>query len=331
MQDRWKQEKNPKSERKRLPSDEAMVLNQPPLVHETIKQRYFLPPIYSDEVIFQPWLAASASVRFYNAKRNIDEVRTCKMRCHLDASFTEAKWSASEEFDFDLDSCGMTPPKGSFFCSLPPEINTSKNFKRYEKDFSDFLYYSQKLPLLTVSSLHMESHPGEAEADFMVRVGDRLREEKEAAIDKQVRKYNSQRQRIASKLKRAYAKLEKEQYDVSQRKTETLVSFGTAILGAFLGRKTVSATTISRTASGIKKAGRIAKEKEDVRNAEETAVGLEQELKMLEEEQAEKLRQLISEYEISRIETESFAIKPRRSDIFDVDVCLLWEMIPPPL
>ena len=28
-------------------------------------------------------------------------------------------------------------------------------------------------------------------------------------------------------------------------------------------------------------------------------------------------------------EIETFAIKPRRSDIFDVKVCLLWEMVPP--
>lgn len=331
MRNRRKEEEKAEPEANVLPARAGDVQHQPPIVHESIVQRYFLPPVYTDEIIFEPWLAASASVRFYNAKRNIDQIKSCKIRCYLDDFYTEPRWSESEAFDIDLDACRDRPPKASLFLSLPSNVSALKSFKRYEKEFSDYLYHSQRLSLLRVPSLRMESKPGEGKDAFMVRVSGRLREEKEAAIEKRLRKFQARRDRIEAKLQRAYAKLEKEKHDVFQKKTDTLVSFGTAILGAVLGRKAVSSTTLSRTAGGIKKAGRISKEKEDVRVAEQTAAQLEQERTALLVEQNDAIEALIDTYDFSKITTESFSIKPRRSDIFDVQVCLLWEMVPPQL
>ena len=176
----------------------------------------------------------------------------------------------------------------------------------------------------------MESRPGEPEADFRVRIGDRLREDKEAAVEKLADKFRAKKERLEKKLDSAYARLEKEQGDVSTRTTDTILSFGTAVLGAFLGRKKLSSTTMTRTASGIRKAGRIGKEKDDVRRAQEVAAGLEQELEELEAEQSRELEELADSFDPALVETESFAIKPRRRDIFDLKVCLLWEMVPPP-
>ena len=178
-------------------------------------------------------------------------------------------------------------------------------------------------------SLKMESRPGESEPDFQVRIADRLREDKEAAVEKLVDKFQVKKDRLVKKLDSAYAKLEKEKSDVSTKTTDTILSFGTAVLGAFLGRKKLSSSTMTRTASGIRKAGRIGKEKDDVRRAEELAVQLEEELEELEIEQRQALEELADSYDPAGVETETFAIKPRRSDIFDVQVCLLWEMVPP--
>ena len=164
---------------------------------------------------------------------------------------------------------------------------------------------------------------------LQIRIADRLREDKEAAVEKLADKFQTKRERLEKKLDSAYAKLEKEKGDVSAKTTDTILSFGTAVLGAFMGRKKLSSTTMTRTASGIRKAGRIGKEKDDVRRAEELAAGLEQELEELEIEQNQQLEELADSFDPSQVETETFAIKPRRSDIFDVKVCLLWEMIPP--
>ena len=48
---------------------------QPPLLSQGIEQLYYLQDMPAERLVFEPWLAASAAVRFYNSTRNIDIVR----------------------------------------------------------------------------------------------------------------------------------------------------------------------------------------------------------------------------------------------------------------
>ena len=309
----------------------SALMSRPPILGEGLDQRYHLLNVYAEELGFEPWLAATASVRFYNARRNIDELNTVNYRLYLDESFDGPDWDDSEPLEIELDSCVDRPPEGGKFHPLPQSFSSLKNFNRWQKDLSNHLYQTQRLTLLRAPALKLESVPGETEAEFRVRIADRLRDDKEEAVEKMAAKFQVAKERLEKKLDSAYAKLEKEKGDVSAKTTDTILSFGTAVLGAFLGRKKLSSTTMTRTASGIRKAGRIGKEKDDVRRAEELAIGLEQELEELEAEQSLALEELADSYDPALVETETFAIKPRRSDIFDVKVCLLWEMVPPPI
>ncbi len=303
---------------------------QRPLLNEGIDQRFHLANVYTEEIIFEPWLAAEATVRFYNSRRNIDESSRVSLKLYLDEDFKDdAGWQNSAESDVDLSSCADISPDGSRFYSLPGHLLSLKSLSRYEKEFSDYLYQNRRLNLFRVASLKMESQPGESEADFLVRVSDRLRQDKEEAAEKLAEKFQIKKERLTKKLDSAYARLEKEEADVATKTTDTIISFGTAVLGAFLGRKALSSTTVTRTAGSIRKAGRIGREKDDVRRAEQAAAQLEEELQALETEQGEALKKLVQTYDPADVTTETFAIKPRRSDIYDVRTCLLWNMVVP--
>jgi len=302
---------------------------QPPMLSEAVEQRFHLLNVYTEELAFRPWLAATASVRFYNARRNIDEDTRCSVRLSLDESFRAPRWEAAEPLEIDLASCPDRAPDGSSFYPLPRSFPSLRSLSTFEKDFSDYLYQTRRLNLLRAPSLKMESDPGESGGDFMVRIGDRLREDKEAAVEKLIDGFSVKRDRLEKKLDSAYARLEREKSEVTAKTTDTILSFGTAVLGAFLGSKKLSTSTMTRAASGISKAGRIGKEKDDVRRAEELAAQLEQELLALENEQRTELAELTETYDPARVKIEEFAIKPRRSDIFDVRVTLLWDMVPP--
>ena len=121
-------------------------------------------------------------------------------------------------------------------------------------------------------------------------------------------------------------KIDKEKSDVSSKTADTFISFGTAVLGAFFGRKALSTSTVTRTASSIKKAGLISKEKADVRRAEEAVANIEADIEQLQFEQDEAIAKIADEFDPAQVETETFTINPRRNDIFDVRVSLLWEM-----
>jgi hypothetical protein len=302
---------------------------QPPLLKEGIEQRYHLLNVYTEEIIFEPWLAAEATVRFYNSSRNIDELSTVKLKLYLEDNFKDANWHDAEELGVDIDSCPDAGPEGSRFCQLPENFSALGTLARYQKDFSNYLYQNRRLELFRAPSLKLESRPGESEADFVVRISDRLRQDKEAALEKLAERFQVRRERLTRKLESAHARLEKEKSDVSVKTSDTILSFGTAVLGAFLGRKAISSSTMTRTASSIRKAGRIGKEKDDVRRAEQAAFQLETELQALEDEQREALQKLVETYDPAAVKTETFSIKPRRADIFEVRVCLLWEMAAP--
>ncbi len=302
---------------------------RPVLISETIEQRYFIPPLLTEEMIFEPWLAGSATVRFYNSSRNIDELKQCDLRLYLDGSFKDAQWREAEPLGLDLDGCHDTAPDQSSFHELPEIFSSIKNLRSFEKEFADFLYQTERLELLRAPAIKLESRPGESEVDFMVRISDNMREKKEIAAEKLLAKFNTRRQRLEKMHVSALGKIEKEKGDVTSKTTDTLLSIGTAVLGAFFGRKALSSTTVTRTASGIRKAGQVAKEKGDVQRAEAALSEIEEQIQQLNDEQATALEKLVNEHDPTLVETETFAIKPRRSDIFDLYLCLLWEMIPP--
>ncbi len=71
----------------------------------------------------------------------------------------------------------------------------------------------------------------------------------------------------------------------------------------------------------------MAKERSDVRRAEEEVVEIEEKIAALAEELVVKADKIAMQYSLDNYEMETFTIKPRRSDIFDVKVMLLWDMV----
>ncbi len=298
-----------------------------PLVSQAIEQRYRLENVVSDEIHFVPWLAASASVRFYNGPRNIDVVRPVNLRYFLGEQYTRPAWNAAEEFPYALDECRTSAPEKSLFYPLPPIFFEERDLKALAGTFGDYLYKNRRLELLRVKGLGLESRPGEARNDFMIRLHDVLREKKDEAVEKLRQKYQAREAALVGKLNRALDRLAREQAEVGSKTADTLVSFGAAVVGAFFGRKTFSSSTIGRAASGVRSAGRVVTARNDVRRVEEEVAMLRQELDGLAVEIEGQASRLAAEFAPERYEIETLAITPRRSDIFDIRIVLLWEMV----
>lgn len=300
-----------------------------PVVPKSIDQLYFLQNMVSDKISFEPKLCAAASVRYYNAKRNIDEVTVENLHCYLGDSFSRFDWDEAMEGDYSLDDCVDKPPSDASYYPLPSEFLELSSLRGLEKEFSDHLYQTRRLELFRVATLGFESEPSETLGDFKVRLGDLVRDQKEEAVEKLQQKYRTRQERLEQKLSRALDKVEKEKLDVKTKTTDSIIHIGAAVLGAFFGRKTFSATNISKAATGMRNVGRVSKEKSDVRMAEEDVVEIETEIEELATEIEEKVAELGDSFAPENYEIETFAIKPRRSDIFDVRLALVWEMVAP--
>ncbi len=298
-----------------------------PVVPQAIEQLYHLQNVVSDEVRFEPWLGAEASVRFYDAKRNIDVVRDINLRLYLDESLLRPDWESAEIGTYHLADCKLNPPVGSSYYPLPSCFDQFKDFRGLTKAFSDHLYQNKQLELFRVKDIDFESLPDESLRDFKVRFKDHLREQKDAAILKLREKYQVQQDRLEQKLNTALDRLAKEQVDVKAKTTDSLISFGVAVVGAFFGRKTFSTTNISKAATGMRNVGRVAKERSDVKRVEQNVEEIKSGLQELAVEIEEQVTKLTDSYTADNYDIETFTIKPRRSDIFNVRIVLLWEMV----
>ncbi len=77
----------------------------------------------------------------------------------------------------------------------------------------------------------------------------------------------------------------------------------------------------------MRNVGRVSKEKSDVKRAKQAVVDAQAALDDLAVEIEDKIMDLGDTFEVDNYEVETFSIKPRRSDIFDLRLALVWDMV----
>jgi hypothetical protein len=114
---------------------------------------------------------------------------------------------------------------------------------------------------------------------------------------------------------RAEQAVAREDEQAKASKMQTAISFGTAILGAFLGRKAVSAMSAQRVGTAMRSAGRVQKEKMDVARAQERADAIRLQLSELDEQLQKDIDTIELSYDAKFEELEKISIKPKSTDI----------------
>lgn len=297
-----------------------------PVLSPAIHQYYRLQSVVSDRVVLRPWLAAVGKIRFAGTAAGQEEIRTVRRRLPLDEQNRAFPWQEAGEMAFAFSDCLTMAPDGSEYLPLSSSLAALKNLDTVGKDFADHLYRSERLELLRVPSLKLVSLPGERPGDFRVRVQDMLRQKKDEAVEKLRAAYATRQKRLEEKLAAALYQLEKERLDVKARTTDTVLSIGAAVVGALFGRKVASVGSVSRAATSMRSAGRVVKEKAEVQRAEEKLVALQQEQQALYGEINTRLAEVAAGYTLESCAIETVNIRPKKADIYDVRVALVWEM-----
>ena len=270
----------------------------------------------------QPYLICSGSVRFVNTSMQIDIEKNLKYKFYLDEKMEEVNFDEKEEFS-DLKFETKEKANTNYY-ELPKFIQNERDLKQIEKDFSDYLYRNSKLTLYKIDSLKLSSKQEENLEDFKIRVQDRLNEKIDLEIEKLKNKYEKENSDFETKISKLYDKLDKEKREATASTTDTILDIGTSILGAFFG-KSNAASSLGKIASGAKGANKILKEREDVKIVEnEIAVLQEQKASLLNilETEVSKIKE---ENSILKFQIEEFYINPKRTDIYNLKLELLWQ------
>jgi hypothetical protein len=133
------------------------------------------------------------------------------------------------------------------------------------------------------------SEPGDSQGERRAREAEAAREKRDREVEKLRQKYARKRDALEERIRRAIRKLEKERQQAHEQKLNTLVSVGSSLLGAFLGRRRVTGPRISTAGRQV---GRAYKERQDVGRAQEDVEALERQLEELDRELEDEVRGL---------------------------------------
>ena len=118
--------------------------------------------------------------------------------------------------------------------------------------------------------------------------------------------------------------VERQQAESRSSQMQAAISVGASILGAFLGRKTISAANIGRATTAIRGAGRAIKESQDVGQAEENVSALQQQLADLEAQFKTETDALATAIDPLNERLETVSLKPTKAKITVKLVALAW-------
>jgi hypothetical protein len=227
-------------------------------------------------------LLGSAQIRFVDAKAGVDCPRELTLLAPFDDGPVVVDWQNAGEAAFALDDLEREPAEGAFYAPLPAEATKPRNYAAWKRDLTAWLYGSQVLELLKSLSTGETSRPGEPERDFRIRLQQAGREKRDAAVEKLRRLYAPKLAALEERLRRAGQAVEREREQASQQKLQAAFSVGATLLGAFMGRRAVSSSTLGRAGSAARAGSRSWKEAQDVARAVETAETLRMQLADLE-------------------------------------------------
>src|SRR5262245_45002871 len=272
----------------------------------------------------QPVIYGAASVRFTDPKWRVETTKLVRLTTPISEGAVPVDWENAARVEWAPEMLESDAPEGPKFSPLPSPASKPKNYDAWTKQLLASLCSTEAIELLRSPSTNELSRPDEAEREFRARLGHGSREERDRALDELRRKYAPRQGALDEKLRRANQALEKENQQATGQGIQTAISVGATIVGALLGRKSISAGTIGRATTAARGVGRTMKESEDISRAKGTVAAIEEQRKQLDADFAAESAALNAANDAATETLEKITIKPKKSNITVKLVGLVW-------
>ena len=274
--------------------------------------------------MYGPMLLGVSQVRFVDTKSGIDMTRNVTILATITDGAVAVDWDHSTTSALTLNDLEQEPEAGAQFLDFPTSAGRAKSYAEWTKEFGGWLFRTQKVELLKSPSTKAVSNLEESERDFRIRLQQLGREQRDKAAEALRQKYAPKIAALQERVRRAEQQKEKQEAESKASQVQAAISVGASILGAFLGRKAISAANIGRATTAIRGAGRVLKESQDVGRAEDNVAAVERQLAELEalfQTESEALAAAIDPLS-ERLET--MTIRPTKTNIAVKLVALAW-------
>jgi hypothetical protein len=275
---------------------------------------FFLAPSGAGHgLVYQPSVMGCLDLHYASARYGVDTARSIAVASLIEDGPVALDWDQAAEID--ADALETAPPAGADFGRLPAAARRASAFTKWQRDLLRWARQNHTLVLHQAKALKMTSQWGETEGQFRGRLAQALREQRDLKVAKLRRKYEKRFTTLNDRLMRAEQAMARESEQVKSRGIETAISFGSAVLGAFLGRKAVTARSASRMGSAMKSASRMRKEKMDVERARERVAAVRQQLDALDLRLQADIDALEAELDPASVALTTVTVRPKSADI----------------
>jgi hypothetical protein len=268
-----------------------------------------------------PVVYASARIHYTDAKRAVDTTRDVHVIAPFGDDVSLLDWRTATEIDVAPEDVSATAPEGATCAPVPAAALQPKQYAAWVKALEQWLARERPLRVMTAPALKLTSRPDESERDFRIRLQQPSREQRDAAVAKLRARYAPRLTRVTDKVRRAEAAIAREQRQVSDSKMQTAVSMGATLLGALMGRKAMSMSTLGRATTTARGVSRSMREQEDVARAEAQQRDAQAALDALQRELEAEIAAIASAPEPA---LETVEIKPKRGGVQVRLVALAW-------
>jgi len=285
--------------------------------------QYFM-PVASNDPSYHPRLFGSASVRFSDKRLEDDYLREVSYLVPIDEDANPVNWENSYLVDTGPDELESAPAEAGTFGDLPSAAGVIRNYAKWQKDFTNWLFGAEQLTLYLSTTSGAVSEPGEAEAKFRIRIGQTLRESRDAEVEAIRGKYAAKCQSLNDRLLRAQQAQAREKEQSQGQWLGTAVTIGSSVFGALFGggRRSTTEKAVAAAGKAIGSISRARKESGDVDRAEDTVESVNERIKELEAEVQSQIDQIPATGQAEVLET--IDLKAKKTGITLKLVALVW-------
>jgi hypothetical protein len=275
-------------------------------------------------LVYRPRVYADVGIFYADGKTGADLRREVRYMAPLPEGQGVMDWGAAEEIDVAPGDLEAEAVEEAAFGALAAEAVRGKVHEEWKKGLAEHLYRTAKVEILRSPTFGRSSMPGESERDYRVRLQQDAREARDTAAEKLRAKYAPKLAALQERIRRAEAAVAVQQEQAKSSKMNAYISAGSTLLGAFLGRKVVSAGNIGKAASTARGVGRTMKESQDVARAQENVAAVREQLGELERAFEEEMAELATRFDAGAEALERVAMRPKKTDIQVRRVALAW-------
>lgn len=296
-----------------------------PILPDTVTQTFIPYRGSSTGIVYRPSLTGLVSIHYNNAKTDFSVSEEVIRLAPISEGLITVDWSQSQVLDLSIDDLETTGAEGSAYLPLPAACSKKTSYTVWERELVDYTYRNSSLQVYKNDHLKKTSRPGETERDFKVRLQQESREARDEAIDKLRTTYAKKAATLEERIRKAEQAVEREKDQAKDAAMQTALSVGSTLLGALLGRKKISSTSLSKAATAARGFSRQAKQKGDVDRSKETVTTYKDQLAELEQKMQEDIDAISLKMEAKSEDTTSVEIRPLKRDCVVRAIALTWE------